>query len=69
MAQQAEAERLQLERFDQQKELMNMQNQFALSIAADERARQRAAGKGQLVGQIGGALLGGVGGALAKKYL
>ena len=69
VAAQQEQERLNLLKFDQQKELMNMQNQFALSMAADERARQRAAGKSQLIGQIGGAVLGGVGGGLAKKYL
>lgn len=68
IAGQQEQERLADKRFGQQKELVQMQAD--LQAAAEARARKLAKqqGRSALMGQLGGAVIGGVGGYLANRY-
>jgi len=68
VAQAQEGERLQDKEFEQRKELMNLQATLTEAAAARERELLRKQGKSDITGQIVGGVVGGAGGAIAKKY-
>lgn len=64
----AEEERLGGVQFERQKELLDRQATLQELAAARERDFMRKQGRAQVWSNLGGAVIGGVGGALAKKY-
>lgn len=64
-----EGERLQDKAVEQRKELMKLESSLAEAALARQRELERQAGKSGITGQLIGGLVGGVGGAVAKKFL
>lgn len=68
IAGQQEQERLADKRFDQQKELIAIGENYRALAEARARRAQRSAARSGLTSQIAGGLLGGIGGYIATKY-